>query len=428
MKSLTNMKLTQLLKESAVSYVEADIPVDSFDQLKHEIDKINRRANKLGAPPVSINVTGTKYINHKSTHGTTYKTKVYTVSLTGEPPTIPGYEFLATIQHKGAGNVIRMVPGKDETGIEKFYNARPDYCDHCKKVRHRIDTFIIKGKNGDLRQIGRNCLKDFLGGVDPKKILFQLSYEKYLQDAINGIMGSGNDGETGPRQSRGERLLDVDVVLTAAAAFVIEWGYQKRDYEYGSEATADKVKKILFYDDDRDEELRTVYKKNHEKAEKLATNALSWFNGAITDAQKQQNNYYHSIDTIIKSGDVSARDVGILSSLIAAFNREANKNSSPADKQKSNEWVGNVGDKLPPTKVTTISTRFIENNASYYAAPIQVCKFEDDDGNSYTWFNSSSTEIEDGMKYTIVGKIKKHDEYKGRKTTNLSHVKAIPES
>ncbi len=44
-------------------------------------------------------------------------------------------------------------------------------CDYCKKdwiVRR--DTYIVKNDKGEIRQIGSNCLSDFLGHPNPTRI------------------------------------------------------------------------------------------------------------------------------------------------------------------------------------------------------------------------------------------------------------------
>ena len=71
-----------------------------------------------------------------------------------------------------------------------------------------------------------------------------------------------------------------------------------------------------------------------------------------------------------------------------------------------------------------VKTTYIANNFAYNAPDNQLVKMEDDAGNSYTWFNSSATEMEEDVTYYIVGKIKKHEDYRGRKSTRLTHVRA----
>jgi hypothetical protein len=414
------MKLNQLLIESDIPYAEADIADSRLSVLKHELEKINKKATKLNTPPVVLTINKTFFKTIKNETGLDAKVKYHNVTVQGETPVIPGYEFLATIQHKDGGNVIRMIPGKNESEVKQFYNAKPDYCDHCKKVRKRIDTFIIRGKDGDLRQIGRNCLADFLGGRDPKSVLFQLSQG----DLINKILGDIDDDDDnygGGGGRRVESYYDVNTVLTVAAALIKDYGYVKADnYE---ESTSYGVKKLLFYFDGKkdSENLMRTYEKNKESVKDDVVNVLAWFT-SIPDKVKEDNNYYHNIDVIIKSDNVTPRDVGILISIFAAYEREKNKDVDKVS--KSNEWVGSPGDKLSPTKVKLVRTTLTANQFSYYGGDIQLCKFEDDKGNSYTWWNGSVNKLDEGEEYIITGKVKKHDEFKGRKTTVLTHVKA----
>lgn len=414
---ITNVILTEDPDDTGYSST-TEMKAHLLPYLQHEIGKLNKKAQKLGTPPVTINVINTFY---KDVKGSDTKEKYIEVEVVGEAPRIPGYDFLATIEHKEAGNIIRTVPGVSEPNIKNFYEAKPDYCDHCKKVRKRIDTFIIREqKTGELRQIGRNCLSDFLGGRDPKAILFWIS----IRDSIEEIFNNADSYE-GKHQGRAEYSASPGRILDIAGALVKEFGYRK---SIEDDSTPSIIRKILFYGfgdgryaQEEKKQYDEVLEKNKDSGKELAKQAKDWFD-TISDDEKENNNFYHSIDVLLKSKDVSPRDVGFLAALIPAYQRAAGELESK--KSKSNEWVGTPGDKIPKTKIKVTNTTYMQNRFAYNAPDTQVVKMEDDDGNSYTWFNSSSKELEEGESYYIIGTIKKHDEYRGRKSTVLTRVKS----
>ena len=89
------------------------------------------------------------------------------------------------------------------------------------------------------------------------------------------------------------------------------------------------------------------------------------------------------------------------------------------EKPSISEWVGEIGDHIKNEKVTlkrkgSFSGRYGLTN---------VYTFENEIGSIYTWFTSTLLNKETGETFYIKGTIKKHDEYKGVKTTVLTRVK-----
>lgn len=384
-----------------------EIRASLVPHLTNEIEKLNRKAEKLNTPIISMSVSEPfmKEVTLPDSNRKV-KEKFVTVEVDGETPRIDGYNFLATIEHKGAGNIVRTMPGVSEVSVKQFYDATPDYCDHCRKKRARIDTFIIKDqKSGELRQIGRNCLQDFLGGKDPKQILFWFS----LKARIDGIFAHADDYE-GKLRGRADYSTTADSVLNAAAAFVNKFGYVKSG---NPEATAGLIRTVIFggMDEDYERELRKIVKDGKSKAIEYKEKALKWWNKGLSQEEKDDNNYYHNIDVLLKDDNVSPRDVGYLASLFPTYEREMGQKKER--ETMSNEYVGTVGDRLPQTDVKVISTRWIEGQ---YGS-IQNVRMVDKDGNLYVWWNSSRMEMEKGLSYVIAGRVKKHEEYKGQKMT-----------
>jgi hypothetical protein len=383
-----------------------------YPYLEHEIKKLNRRANKLGTPPIKIEILDTTY---KKVSGM-QEEKYYKVRVTGEPPHVPGYTFLATIQHKDGGNIIRAVPGTN-ANFSEFHDADPSYCDYCKKVRKRIDTYIVReDSTGEMRQVGRNCLADFLGGTDPKAVLYYFS----LSDRLERVFSSAEEYD-GPKAARAEYSVGTDYALTVAAYFVKKYGYVSANASGTS--TADNLRWFLFQNDTSDENRRErkriiqELEDNEEVYKAYVKEAKEWFD-SVPDDEKRNNNFLHNLDVALKSSRASYRDVGIVGALFAAYLNH--KRKKEANEDKLNDHVGNPGEKTPKTEVTVKSVKYMSNP---YGGSTQLVKMEDTKGRSYTWWNSGAKEMEADTKYMIIGTIKKHDEYRGRKTTVVTRVK-----
>jgi hypothetical protein len=401
---------------------EADIKVSAYPALEHKFEQVNKRAKKLGVPEITLTIIKTwdrplrDEEGRKDEWGRTEK--VHTVKVTGDTPKLAGWDFLATIEHKTGGNVIRAVPGAKEEDIKAFYEAKPHYCDWCKKSRNRVDTFIVRNHDdGSMKQVGRNCIKDFLGGKDPKSILHWFNWRNelggYVEEAEEKERGSGR---------RQEYEIPVENVLTAVATCVRKMGYIKSSGPQGyNGSTPDSVRILLFTRPNKDNKdwFEAMIPTDADKAK--AKEVLDWFN-ALPETEKTSP-FTHNIDVIVKGGKASARDIGIVGALLPMHDRFIN-GEREKKAPKSNDHVGQVGDKIPPTKVTVIRTRVISGQFG----STQIVTMEDEKGNNLVWFNNSSKDLEEKQELTITGTIKKLDDFNGRKQTHLTRVKELDQA
>lgn len=428
------MKLGQIFEETPPGEAVADaepqfgykdtawIKEHIYPHLEAKIEKLNKRAGRLGLPPIKLHIQGEKMM--KKDPNSSAQVKVYEVRIEGAAPKVAGYKFLATIDHKDGGNVIRTVPGQDgNEKIKDFYEARPDYCDHCKKRRSRIETFIIQDeKTGDLRQIGRNCLADFLPGIDPKAILHYFNMRDLIQKAI-----SDADEEGRTRGTRHRDYLSVEHILQVGAALVRTYGYIKSTDQNGdrvSNSTANMVRTVLMPPvnaEERERQWMETARNLTPEDQAKAKQVVDWFN-ALPEQEKQNSQFYQNINSLLKTKDVESKDVGYVVALFPAWARANQQVQQRA--QKSNEYLGAVGGKLPPTRVTVTGTQTFQGTYGYRPTNTQLIRMEDAAGNCIVWFNSGGPlEVQQGSQITIAGTIKKHDEFRGRKQTTLTRAK-----
>jgi hypothetical protein len=410
----------------------ADVAQHVYPFLVQSIEKLNKRARKNKLPEITLEIIKEfmKPSPDDEKSGRKHNIPYYTIKIAGDRPKVPGYEFIATIEHQDGGNIIRTVPGKESNKtIKDFYEAKPHYCDHCKKIRRRIDTFIIhEEKTGKLRQIGRNCLADFLGGVDPKAIL------AYFDNRDNILrLVSNAEEQAGKKGVRAERFVPLEDALTVGASLVRTFGYMssKKAQEMGYNApptTASGVSWFLFYSPgpgykitDREQQIKDLGMNPTDADTNMVKTMLTWW-AALPEEQKESNEFMHNLNVIIKSGRVNPRNIGYACALFPVYARAMGLIKKQADTaKKSNEWIGQPKGKLPPTKIKVIRTRMISGEYG----TTQIVTMEDEKGNAYVWFNNSANEMEDDKEYTITGTIKKHDEYNGRRQTNIMRVKFV---
>ena len=161
---------------------------NGYNYLKIQVDKLNKKANKWGVPPMELKIVKEEYRKEKIIINKLTKEpanppfnpqihlekevlkKIYTVELNGEPPRVEGYEFVAKVEHTEEGNIINFAPNVQNKDVPEAYRTVVQACDVCKEKRERNNTFILKllkddvqrfpdKKSGDFIMVGSGCLK-----------------------------------------------------------------------------------------------------------------------------------------------------------------------------------------------------------------------------------------------------------------------------
>lgn len=310
------------------------IPAVCLDYLRERLDKLGRRARKLGCDPARVEVLDKRVREWQEPvdsgwMGDTYGSMVRTrrqaqvlVRVTGEAPALAGWELVAVVEHTDAGNLIHRVPGKSDALPEGVRTAKAT-CDHCGHVRGRRETFIVKNTDaGETRRVGRSCLADFLGHVDPKRIL---GYAKYMLEI---------ERECSP-DAIGSRMFghwwDLSEVLSASAACILAFGWVSRGMVSRAVendwvlplATADRVLSILTDWSRVDREDREALKAVAEQTVELVSKTLAW----ATELPAEGDEYLANLGILARVGTVEQgrRQLGLSVSMVSAYRRSIEK-------------------------------------------------------------------------------------------------------
>lgn len=140
------------------------IPEFRIPELKKRVDRLNRRAERLGLDPIGFTVSAPYAAEWPIADGTTTRyvnIATVDVEIHGKLPVLDGAELLAAIDWVEDRPVVRLAP--ESEGVERPDSPR---CEHCNRIRSRKMTAIIR-RNGETMQVGTTCMKDFLGHSDP---------------------------------------------------------------------------------------------------------------------------------------------------------------------------------------------------------------------------------------------------------------------
>lgn len=409
------------------SKLHFNIPEHNLPKLTERIEKLNRRASKLGCPQI-LYFVGDSYFLHLDRNGdeTQDQTKavrsirMFKVAVVGESPKLNGWIFVAKLQHEDGANILRIAP-TFEGQLPQGYRTSASICDHCQTDRNRKDTYVVMNEAGEFKQVGRNCLRDFLGHVSAQaaaewaEVLFDLS------DICNGFGGLGGSLFYVP----------LETLLAQVAHICKTSGYVTRKQaqeEWGRTATPHMLFNLNTNSRVADE-LKSLNDSITDAERELAAAAREWAQGISPEGA---SDFEWNLRTMAGKDAVSYREVGIAAYVVPAYLRhletEADRLAREARAEAARlareargvpEFIGTVGQRQE-FDLTVKLTRTFETQFGTSTMVI----FEDANGNTAKWFASGcvTADWEAGQSYHVKATVKGHEEYKGRPETQLSRV------
>jgi len=389
-----------------------EIPACNIETLEQKIKKLNRKALKLNCQPITLETIGTiektpvsnnqdlndYYFYHNIT--TTY----HKIQLSGISPIIAGYELIASCEAMENGTLIKTIPGK--TYPEQYRELL--ICEHCNSDRKRKYTFIVRHIEADTyKMVGKSCLKDFLGHVDPQ------FYASYLE-----IINISDDNEFDGIPNSAMRY-DIQSYMNIVAAVIREKGFLSRSKSSELEGvlpTSDIAEKIIT-------DILGKYTINiTDNDKKLAEDALNWCKNL---PEYNLNDYMYSIHLLSQERTIRTKDFGFVASIIPAYVKmiekqiEAERKATMTKEQSISDYVGTPGEKI---QIELTYVKFFHYDTMFGTTWIH--KFEDNNGNIFVWKTSKAlTDIKCSDSLKLKGSIKEHNEYKGEKQTILTRCK-----
>lgn len=389
------------------------IPLQNIEVFRNKIEKLNRKAVKLGCLPIQIIIVGESEI--KQPNKTVIK---YThVKIEGESPVLNGFKFIATIDHLvGEGNLIRSIPNEE---IPSKYRTISTNCEHCNVNRYRKDTYLIKEEaTGNIIQLGKTCLKDFFGHGNPQNMA---RYAEYLAEA-------GSLAESS-YSSSGSKYFELEEYLNYVSEMVIRYGYLSKTKANELNEPYDYIKFPSTGSRALNEMFPNIHDKTHVKiypsceAIELTSKAMEWL-----DSWKNNeglNDFLYNVKTICTVTSIEYKHIGIASALIGAYLRDLDKEKEriaegkEKENKKPSEYMGMVGVR----QEFTLKVNKIIVTDGYMGNSAYIHIMEDMEGNEFTWFSSGNC-LEEDKTYKVKASVKSHEEYKGVKKTIVTRAKA----
>lgn len=403
---LENEEVEEQGRDGKYWVLSRDLPV-----MEKKLEKLNRRASKLKMPPVELKVLAKKAFRERGSDGKPYDVERTQVELVGAAPKLKGWTFIARIVHGEGGNMIMGVPGEE---APSKYRTAPPACDHCRSNRSRKDTFVVRNESGEHKQVGTNCLRDFLGTEDPAGYVLYFSDLKSLMDDMDG----GLEERSGRRSSEVETM----DFLAASIAVARKLGFVSRrvSEERNTPTTSSQVMRYFFSDaEDFKTEIDSARRPDdRERAEKMVVWARSLKDAGEDDVEQ----YLWNLSVAAEGLTVDTRSAGLMASLPSAYDRAMGSSPAKPAKEAPPTPTLKAGEKfegvLTVDKVRSWST-------DYGVTTLHVMK--DDSGQTYKW-KASKESLDEGSRVRIKGTVKgvEPDKYNNNiPTVELTRCKVL---
>lgn len=395
--------------------------------IRREVERLNKKAKRLGMNPLSLKVVGKK--EQKTGDGEVIVR--HQIKLDGKSPVIEGYEFIASVEHTDAGNIINISPDASTKTLPEEYRTANATCDHCHTKRDRNNTFVfLEKKTGAFKRVGRSCLKNYFPDTDPKALLaYAATLEKLLSAAVGAEdMGWGDEG--GARGSANRYYDAHDFFVFICLAYLMTGKYvsktkarQNMDGGDGPKISTADLAMNLRFNGEKDEQLAKEIRELYPKAEALAQKIDDWKEtkdwDALALAKPEFANYFNNMKVIANSSAIQYKNAGYHASLIGMYLRDEMAHAQK-EKAKEKAYIGQVGAKLLVDLTVKIARPF---HSQWGAGMMYI--FNDLAGNEVVYFASKDIGLDVGETYKVEAAVKAHQvsKFNGAPQTIITRAK-----
>lgn len=316
---------------------------------------------------------------------------------------IGDWQPIAVIEHgvnaqTGANMVFPLI---ENLAIDPAWATIKGNCEHCNSNRHRAKTVIMQDAQGNKKQVGTTCIKDFTG-IDAWSIInLYANISEITEEELSFF-------ESEAYSSKYTSTVDY---LAQSIDLINQTGYSKESIKFKAfDATTNSSTTIPA----------------QEKAKEII-NFFSQFDSLedVVSLFKSEATFYWNIAQALQS------EFSKINGLIAYAPISYTKAMEILSKQKAGEaikqisqWQGEEGQKINLALEYINSYRYETSyNGGYSSTTQYIHIFKDEQGNIFKWSTAKQIAAQTGTVVQIKGTVKRHSEYKGEKQTELTRCK-----
>ena len=371
--------------------------------------KLAKKAERYGTPPITWTLGEVWEEKRRDAAGRIVKVQFRDITLSElEAPRVGDFQFIARLEITDAGTIIDSIPGEE---LPRRFREATNCCDHCQHDRPRKHLFVVRDPAGELVQVGRSCLRDFMGTDTPASVAARFRWERELREFGDQWRS------TGKVEDSAEELLAV----TSAAIRLWGWVPKSAPEEVGT-PTAFRIG-VWFYcppqDSNGQAERAELKAAICEGDWDTARSAMEW---VADSSESGDSEYLHNLRTVLAPGIVTPKRRGLACSAVGSYQRHMGtlaERQRTAEAVVNSQHIGEVGQRLKDLRLTV---KYARGFQTPYGTTI-LYKFQDPLGNMLSWFSSGGAGLDVNTEVSLDATVKGHVEFQGVAETQLTRAK-----
>lgn len=426
-----------------------EILVSDVFSFRKEVKRLNKKANRLQLPEITLrdmgkeNVTQTRLvvIQHDNAMGERFEEEKYRtvpIEVTRFEMHVPDleeyrWELIGSITPTDEGiPFVDIHKYRDEINPEDYTDAT--HCDHCKTKRIRNLTYLVRHKDDHhIEQVGRNCLKDYVGHEGLLKLEFQ--------DLLVSVFGIGDDDFIFP-ESYGQRKMEVVDVRTVIAtaeliAEVDSWrnnAYWDNPYTGFREVASPGTHRIAAsivkgeYKSEKMLDWKWISLDALNRIRSLTSEDPIWkkVDEIISEIQDlevpEDNDFLANLSYCSQFKSIPSKKASLIG-YAGQFLRNKKEREEREAKKAQMKFLGTVGERTIFENLTC--TRINSFDTDYGVSYLHT--FEDSEGNVLIWFTNQEQFKEGQTGINLKARIKEHKYYRDAPQTVLTRASEATE-
>ncbi len=372
------------------------------------LGKLAKKAQRYGTPRITWTLGEVREEDRQDSEGRRCRVQVRDLVLGElEAPRVGDFTFIARLERTAHGTIIDSIPGVELP--ERFRHSTGE-CEHCRTDRARAHLFVVRSPEGELVQVGRTCLRDYMGTDTPASVAARFRWIKEAREWGEEFGGGGTVEDS------------AEELLAVTSAAIRLWGWvPKSAPEEAGQPTAFAIGPWFWCaPGDREGQARRAELRAALGEEDWATAraTVEW----VASPEAGDSEYVHNLRMVLAPGIVPAKRRGIACSAVAAYHRHLGKlaeRQREAAAAATSRHLGTEGERLRDLRLTCTAARGID---SQWGTTI-LYKFRDQRGNVLSWFSSGGADLDPGKEYVVDATVKGHGEYQGVAETQLTRAK-----
>ncbi len=378
-----------------------------LDEALKELKKLSKKAERRGTPPITWAVGPSRMEVFTLSGGRKSLVAVRDLTLNEmEAPRVGDFQFIARLELRPEGVIIDSVPGEE---LPARFRHSTGECEHCRRIRDRRHLFVVRDPEGVLVQVGRSCLRDYMGTDTPASVVARFQWFKDLRDWGD----NWGAGSVGPDSA--------DELLAVTACAIRLWGWVPMSAP-GTAGAPTAIAIGVWWGvapgnsegkAKQDQLRRSICDSDWATAQEVR----DW----VMSAASGDSDYIHNLRVVLGSGLVESRRRPLACSAVAAWQRHKGdlaERQRRADEARSSCHLGQVGERLKSLRVRCESARGVDSQRGTSV----MYKLVDDSGNHLCWFCSGSANMDVGRTYLIDATVKEHSEFRGVLETQITRA------